>query len=104
MLSQIAGGKCSIVQNRSLVPAPGCSMEKEGFTTPGEGRMTPPVCWKHSGAHSWKLWAVPPAQEKEKEAPEPELRVHSSLLGGNGTCVSSHGPATQCGNHVKTNV
>lgn len=77
-------------------------MEKEGFTTPGEGRMTPPVCWKHSGAHSWKLWAVPPAQEKE--APEPELRVHSSLLGGNGTCVSSHGPATQCGNYVKTNV
>lgn len=53
-------------------------------------------------AGSWGLFPQPSLQEKE--APEPELRVHSSLLGGNETCVSSHGPATQCGNHVKTNV
>lgn len=79
-------------------------MEREGFTAPGEGRMTPPVCWDHSCAHSWTLWAVPQPSLQEKEAPEPELRVHSSLLGGNGTCMSSHGPATQRGNHVKTNV
>lgn len=82
LLSQIAGGKCSIVQKRSLVPAPGCSMEKGGFTAPGEGRIDPSCVLGPFWCAQLEACGLFPQPSFQEEAPEPELRVHSSLLGG----------------------